>query len=112
MEEYLEGEFTTLKRENNRPRQTMQDTRYISLRKHWGVDFRFFEQPNLLQDATAMAAAGIPTVTVFGPGDPQRYHPWHPQARWISSSSGHLKDINTNEVAAEVLTLLDQGISR
>jgi hypothetical protein len=46
-------------KENSRPQETIEDTRYISPRKHWGVDFKFFEQPNLLQDAAAIAAAGI-----------------------------------------------------
>jgi hypothetical protein len=46
-------------KEINRPQETAEDTRYISPRKHWGVDFRFFEQPNLLQDAAAVADAGI-----------------------------------------------------
>ena len=55
------------------------------------------------------AASGTPTVTVFGPGDPERYHPWHPQARWISSPSGRLTDITASEVAAVVATLLHTG---
>jgi hypothetical protein len=46
-------------KENNRPQEAIEDTLYISTRKHWGVDFRFFEQPNILQDAAALADAGI-----------------------------------------------------
>lgn len=53
------------------------------------------------------AASGTPTVTVFGPGDPERYHPWHPRARWISSPSGGLVDIDASEVATVVAALLD-----
>jgi len=53
------------------------------------------------------AATGIPTVTLFGPGDPARYHPWHPQARWIQSSTGNIEDITVDAVTEEVLAILD-----
>ena len=53
------------------------------------------------------AATGTPTVTVFGPGDPARYHPWHPQARWIQSSTGNIEDIAVDAVTEEVLAILD-----
>ena len=52
------------------------------------------------------AAAGTPTVTVFGPGDPARYHPWHPQARWIQSSTGHIGDIAVEAVTGEIMAAL------
>ena len=52
------------------------------------------------------AATGTPTVTVFGPGDPARYHPWHPQARWIQSSTGNIGDITVDTVVEEILTIL------
>lgn len=52
------------------------------------------------------AAAGTPTVTVFGPGDPARYHPWHPQARWIQSSTEHIGDIAVDAVSEEVMAVL------
>jgi ADP-heptose:LPS heptosyltransferase len=53
------------------------------------------------------AATGTPTVTLFGPGDPARYHPWHPQARWIQSSTGNIEDIVVDAVTEEVLAILD-----
>jgi len=53
------------------------------------------------------AATDVPTVTLFGPGDPARYHPWHPQARWIQSSSGNIEDIAVNAVIAEIMTTLE-----
>ena len=31
------------------------------------------------------AAAGIPSLTLFGPGDPPRYRPWNPQGHWLQS---------------------------
>jgi ADP-heptose:LPS heptosyltransferase len=52
------------------------------------------------------AAVNIPTLTVFGPGDPARYHPWHPQARWIQSSTGSIEDIAVDTVTKEVLAIL------
>jgi len=51
------------------------------------------------------AATGTPTVTLFGPGDPARYHPWHPQARWIQSSTGNIEDITVDSVMEEVLAV-------
>jgi ADP-heptose:LPS heptosyltransferase len=52
------------------------------------------------------AATGTPTVTVFGPGDPARYHPWHPQARWIQSSTGNIEGVTVNAVTDEVMAVL------
>jgi len=48
------------------------------------------------------AACNTPTLTVFGPGDPARYHPWHPYARWLQSDSGDIADIPVEEVAAAI----------
>jgi len=53
------------------------------------------------------AAAGTPTVTVFGPGDPRRYHPWHPLARWVQSPTDRIEDVDLAMVTNEVVTLLD-----
>jgi ADP-heptose:LPS heptosyltransferase len=53
------------------------------------------------------AATGTPTVTLFGPGDPARYHPWHPQTRWIQTSTGNIEDIAVDAVTEEVLAVLD-----
>jgi heptosyltransferase-3 len=53
------------------------------------------------------AAAGTPTVTVFGPGDPGRYHPWHPHAQWIQSGSGNIEDISVEAVVEKVMAVLE-----
>jgi len=50
----------------------------------------------------AAAACDTPTLTLFGPGDPARYHPWHPRARWLQSDSGNIADIPVEEVAAAI----------
>ena len=49
------------------------------------------------------AACNTATLTVFGPGDPARYHPWHPQARWVQSDSGDIADVPVAAVVAAVL---------
>jgi heptosyltransferase-3 len=49
------------------------------------------------------AAGGTPTMTVFGPGDPARYHPWQPQARWVQSDSGDIADVPVAAVVAAIL---------
>jgi heptosyltransferase III len=52
------------------------------------------------------AAAGTPTVTIFGPGDPQRYHPWHPQARWIQDTTGSVAEVPVAAVAEQAYAVL------
>jgi heptosyltransferase-3 len=52
------------------------------------------------------AACSVPTVTVFGPGDPARYHPWHTAARWVQSTSGSITDVGVEEVLEQVLAEL------
>ena len=51
------------------------------------------------------AACNTPTLTVFGPGDPARYHPWHPRARRVESDSGDIADIPVAVVVAAVLDM-------
>jgi heptosyltransferase-3 len=53
------------------------------------------------------AACDTPTFTVFGPGDPYRYHPWHPQARWLQSDSGDIADVSVAAVASAILERVD-----
>ena len=55
------------------------------------------------------AACDTPTLTVFGPGEPHRYHPWHPRARWVQSDSGDVADVPVEAVASAVLEL--QGLA-
>lgn len=45
------------------------------------------------------AAAGIPTLTLFGPGDPLRYQPWNPLGRWLQSPSSRMADLFPDTVA-------------
>ena len=55
------------------------------------------------------AACDTPTQTIFGPGDPHRYHPWHPKARWVQSDSGDIADVPVEAVATAVFEL--QGLT-
>lgn len=55
------------------------------------------------------AAAGIPSLTLFGPGDPPRYHPWNPQGRWLQSPSGRMADLSPDTVARCVREQLAEG---
>lgn len=54
------------------------------------------------------AAADTPTVSVFGPGDPQRYHPWHPRACSVQSTTGSVADVSVDTVIEQVLELLHE----
>jgi heptosyltransferase-3 len=53
------------------------------------------------------AAVNTPTVTVFGPGDPARYHPWHPQAHWIQSDTGRVENVRVAAVAEKAWKVLE-----
>jgi len=55
------------------------------------------------------AAAGIPSLTLFGPGDPPRYRPWNPQGHWLQSPGGSLEDLSPDDVAHCVRELLAGG---
>jgi ADP-heptose:LPS heptosyltransferase len=60
------------------------------------------------------AASGTPTLTVFGPGDPERYHPWHPQARWVQSEDDSIDNVTVSQVVelvrAAPYSLLEVGL--
>jgi heptosyltransferase-3 len=49
------------------------------------------------------AACNTATLTLFGPGDPRRYHPWHPHARWVQSDSRNIADVSVEAVVAIAL---------
>lgn len=48
------------------------------------------------------AAVGTPTLTLFGPGQPERYHPWGGQARWLVGVDEDLGTLTAEAVAEEV----------
>jgi ADP-heptose:LPS heptosyltransferase len=54
------------------------------------------------------AAAGIPTLTLFGPGDPARYRPWNPRGRWLQSPTRQLADLTVADAAQAARSLLEE----
>jgi ADP-heptose:LPS heptosyltransferase len=48
------------------------------------------------------AAAGTPTLTLFGPGNPARYRPWGPCADWIEGPGCDLQQLDPTAVAARL----------
>jgi heptosyltransferase-3 len=52
------------------------------------------------------AAAGIPTLTLFGPGEPQRYHPWNSRGRWLQSPNRDIRALPVSHVADALKELL------
>lgn len=54
------------------------------------------------------AALKIPTLTLFGPGDPERYHPWGEYAAWLSDPRGDVAAISVDRAQAELERLLSR----
>ncbi len=52
------------------------------------------------------AAVGTPTLTLFGPGDPGRYHPWASGARWLVAPDGEIANLSPTTVIEMVRTML------
>ena len=45
------------------------------------------------------SAVGTPSLTVFGPGEPERFHPWGPKANWIIAPGRDLSQLSGARVA-------------
>lgn len=52
------------------------------------------------------AAMQAPTLTLFGPGDPVRYHPWGPHAAWLVQPQADLCRLAVADVVAALADLL------
>jgi heptosyltransferase III len=52
------------------------------------------------------AAAGLPTLTLFGPGSPVRYLPWSPSAHFIQDAQHNILGIRVQSVVAKLQALL------
>ncbi|HMM74527.1 MAG TPA: glycosyltransferase family 9 protein [Gammaproteobacteria bacterium] len=52
------------------------------------------------------SAAGLPSVTVFGPGRPERYRPWGARAKVVMAPDLDLSKLTAASVAQEVRALL------
>lgn len=53
------------------------------------------------------SAVGTPTLTVFGPGEPLRYHPWSARARWLTAPANDLSQLDVVRVAEQLNALLN-----
>lgn len=51
------------------------------------------------------SAVGIPTLTVFGPGQPERYHPWGKHSYWRVAPDNKLEDLSAEIIAGQVIQL-------
>jgi heptosyltransferase-3 len=54
------------------------------------------------------SAVGTPTVTVFGPGQPERYHPWGPGNLWLTSPTGEVADVPADAVEQALRQLAER----
>ncbi len=48
------------------------------------------------------AAAGVPSFSLFGPGNPERYHPWGARAAWLTAPDSNIENIPVNIVVEKV----------
>jgi ADP-heptose:LPS heptosyltransferase len=51
------------------------------------------------------SAVGTPTLTVFGPGQPERYHPWGKHSYWEIAPNNKLQDLSAEAIADQVIQL-------
>jgi len=56
------------------------------------------------------SAVGTTAITVFGPGQPQKYHPWGKQHIWCRAPSEQLQDLKSDVVARSVQQSLNQSL--
>jgi hypothetical protein len=45
------------------------------------------------------SAAGTPTLTVFGTGEPDRYRPWGKKSLWLVGEKQNINNIAVDDVA-------------
>ena len=48
------------------------------------------------------AAMGVPTCTLFGPGHPERYHPWGERSTWLANAMANINNIQPVEVIRHI----------
>lgn len=54
------------------------------------------------------SAVATPTLTLFGPGEPERYHPWGPRAAWLVAPDRDLARLTPGVVAERLLRHLER----
>ena len=58
------------------------------------------------------AAAGLPTLTLFGPGSPVRYLPWSAQAWFIQDAQQQILGVTVEEVVSRLQALLSSPVAQ
>ena len=48
------------------------------------------------------SAAGTPTITIFGTGEPERYRPWGERSLWLQGKDNNLINIQVDDVLCKV----------
>ena len=56
------------------------------------------------------STADVPTITLFGIGDPLRYNPWGEQATWLHGKDNDINNIEVEEVVSVVKEKLEQQV--
>ena len=51
------------------------------------------------------AALGVPTITIFGPGDPERYRPWSENSQCVTGDSQDIRNVSVDEVVKHFLSI-------
>ena len=55
------------------------------------------------------SAVDTASVSVFGPGNPERYHPWHERNIWLSGKKGDMNNIATDKVLAATSRIIAEN---
>lgn len=54
------------------------------------------------------AALGVPTITIFGPGEPERYRPWSENSQCVIGDDNDIKNAGVDDVINCIFRLTDK----
>lgn len=54
------------------------------------------------------AASGVPTITIFGPGEPERYRPWSENSQCVIGDDNDIKNARVEDVIECILRTMDK----
>lgn len=54
------------------------------------------------------AASGVPTITIFGPGEPERYRPWSENSQCVIGDGHDIKNAKVEDVMECIFKLTDK----
>ena len=55
------------------------------------------------------SAVTTPTITLFGVGYPERYHPWQKETEWLLGSDQDVNNISVNDVVTLLNNVINQS---